>query len=90
MKFGAANTDLAKETNQVVITGTTSNTIAYGSTVDVKALTVADKATTVKGALKAAATTIGANPTRSSPSSPSATLPLAAQKKRKRMQVPLL
>ena len=63
MKFGAANTDLAKETNQVVITGTTSNTIAYGSTVDVKALTVADKATTVKGALKAAATTIGANQT---------------------------
>ena len=63
LKFGAANTDLAKETNQVVITGTTSNTIAYGSTVDVKALTVADKATTVKGALKAAATTIGANQT---------------------------
>ena len=63
LKFGAANTDLAKETNQVAITGTTSNTIAYGSTVDVKALTVADKATTVKGALKAAATTIGANQT---------------------------
>ena len=63
LKFGAANTDLAKETNQVVITGTTSNTIAYGSTVDVKALTVADKATTVKGTLKAAATTIGANQT---------------------------
>ena len=63
LKFGAANTDLAKETNQVVITGTTSNTIAYGSTVDVKALTVADKTTTVKGALKAAATTIGANQT---------------------------
>ena len=65
LKFGAANTDLAKETNQVVITATNSgkNTIKYGSTVDVKALTVADKATTVKGALKAAATTIGANQT---------------------------
>ena len=63
LKFGAANTDLSKETNQVVITGTTSNTIAYGSTVDVKALTVEDEATTVKGALKAAATTIGAGQT---------------------------
>ena len=63
MKFGEANTDLSKETNQVVITGTTSNTIAYGSTVDVKALTVEDEATTVKGALKAAATTIGAGKT---------------------------
>ena len=40
LKFGDANTDLTKETNQVVITGSTSNTIAYGSTVDVKALTV--------------------------------------------------
>ncbi|WP_417201676.1 autotransporter domain-containing protein [Sutterella wadsworthensis] len=63
LKFGEANTDLSKETNQVVITGTTSNTIAYGSTVDVKALTVEDEATTVKGALKAAATTIGAGKT---------------------------
>ena len=63
LKFGAANTDLSKETNQVVITGTTSNTIAYGSTVDVKALTVEDAVTTVKGALKAAATTIGAGKT---------------------------
>ena len=63
LKFGEANTDLSKETNQVVITGTTSNTIAYGSTVDVKALTVEDEATTVKGALKAAATTIGADKT---------------------------
>ena len=63
LKFGAANTDLSKETNQVVITGNTSNTIAYGSTVDVKALTVEDAVTTVKGALKAAATTIGAGQT---------------------------
>ena len=64
LKFGTAIADTAttKETNQVVITATTSgtNTIAYGSTVDVKALTVEDEATTVKGALKAAATTIGA------------------------------
>ena len=64
LKFGETDTsDLTKETNQVVITGSTSNTIAYGSTVDVKALTVADEATTVKSALKAAATTIGANQT---------------------------
>ncbi|WP_165650365.1 beta strand repeat-containing protein, partial [Sutterella wadsworthensis] len=65
LKFGKANTDLTKETNQVVITATSSdssatvtNTITYGSTVDVKALTVEDAATTVKGTLKAAATTI--------------------------------
>ena len=58
LKFGAANTDLAKETNQVVITGTTSNTIAYGSTVDVKALTVEDAATTINGTLKAATTAV--------------------------------
>lgn len=67
LKFGTriTDSDTAKETNQVVITATNSgkNTIKYGSTVDVKALTVADKATTVKGALKAAATTIGANQT---------------------------
>ena len=63
LKFDADDTDLAKETNQVVITGTTSNTIAYGSTVDVKALTVEDAVTTVKGALKAATTTIGADQT---------------------------
>ncbi|WP_302016477.1 autotransporter domain-containing protein [Sutterella wadsworthensis] len=65
LKFGKANTDLTKETNQVVITATSSdssatvtNTITYGSTVDVKALTVEDAATTVNGTLKAAATTI--------------------------------
>ena len=65
LKFGKANADLTKETNQIVITATSSgtNTIAYGSTVDVKALTVEDEATTVKGALKAAATTIGAGQT---------------------------
>ena len=65
LKFGSANTDLTKETNQVVITATASgkNTIAYGSTVDVKALTVEDAATTVNGTLKAAATTIGAGKT---------------------------
>ena len=67
LKFGTriTDSDTAKETNQVVITATNSgkNTIKYGSTVDVKALTVEDKATTVKGALKAAATTIGANQT---------------------------
>ena len=62
LKFGTriTDSDTAKETNQVVITGSTSNTIAYGSTVDVKALTVEDEVTTVKGALKAATTTIGA------------------------------
>ena len=58
LKFGKANTDLTKETNQVVITGTTSNTIAYGSTVDVKALTVEDAATTINGTLKAATTAV--------------------------------
>ena len=65
LKFGKAIADTAKtkEDNQVVITGTTSNKIAYGSTVDVKALTVEDEATTVKGASKAAATTIGAGKT---------------------------
>ena len=62
LKFGTriTDSDTAKETNQVVITGSTSNTIAYGSTVDVKALTVEVEVTTVKGALKAATTTIGA------------------------------
>ena len=58
LKFGKANTDLTKETNQVVITGSTSNTIAYGSTVDVKALTVEDAATTINGTLKAATTAV--------------------------------
>ena len=58
LKFGDANTDLTKETNQVVITGSTSNTIAYGSTVDVKALTVEDAATTINGTLKAATTAV--------------------------------
>ena len=62
LKFGTriTDSDTAKETNQVVITATTSgtNTIAYGSTVDVKALTVEDEATTVKGALKAATTAV--------------------------------
>ena len=65
LKFGKAIADTAKtkEDNQVVITATTSNTIAYGSTVDVKALTVEDAFTTVNGSLKAATTTIGAGKT---------------------------
>ena len=62
MKFGTriTDSDTAKETNQVVITGTTSNsnTIAYGSTVDVKALTVEDATTTINGTLKAATTAV--------------------------------
>ncbi|WP_279177115.1 autotransporter domain-containing protein [Sutterella wadsworthensis] len=60
LKFGTriTDSDTAKETNQVVITGTTSNTIAYGSTVDVKALTVEDVATTINGTLKAATTAV--------------------------------
>ena len=60
LKFGAVNSDLTKETNQVVITATApdTNTIAYGSTVDVKALTVEDAATTINGTLKAATTTV--------------------------------
>ena len=62
LKFGTriTDSDTAKETNQVVITATASgtNTIAYGSTVDVKALTVEDAATTVNGTLKAATTAV--------------------------------
>ncbi|WP_337541972.1 beta strand repeat-containing protein, partial [Sutterella wadsworthensis] len=62
LKFGTriTDSDTAKETNQVVITGTTSNsnTIAYGSTVDVKALTVEDATTTINGTLKAATTAV--------------------------------
>ena len=62
LKFGTAinDTTTTKETNQVVITATNSgkNTIAYGSTVDVKALTVEDAATTINGTLKAAATAV--------------------------------
>ena len=62
LKFGTAinDTTTTKETNQVVITATNSgkNTIAYGSTVDVKALTVEDAATTVNGTLKAATTAV--------------------------------
>ena len=62
LKFGTriTDSDTAKETNQVVITATNSgkNTIAYGSTVDVKALTVEDAATTINGTLKAAATAV--------------------------------
>ena len=62
LKFGTAITDTTttKETNQVVITATNSgkNTIAYGSTVDVKALTVEDAATTINGTLKAATTAV--------------------------------
>ncbi len=60
LKFGAVNSDLTKETNQVVITATASgkNTIKYGSTVDVKALTVEDAATTINGTLKAATTAV--------------------------------
>ena len=67
LKFGTAIADTAKtkEDNQVVITATASgkNTIVYGSTIDVKALTVEDAATIVNGTLKAAATTIGAGKT---------------------------
>ena len=62
LKFGTriTDSDTAKETNQVVITATNSgkNTIKYGSTVDVKALTVEDAATTINGTLKAAATAV--------------------------------
>lgn len=62
LKFGTAinDTTTTKETNQVVITATNSgkNTIAYGSTVDVKALTVEDAATTINGTLKAATTAV--------------------------------
>lgn len=62
LKFGTriTDSDTAKETNQVVITATNSgkNTIAYGSTVDVKALTVEDAATTINGTLKAATTAV--------------------------------
>ena len=62
LKFGTAinDTTTTKETNQVVITATNSgkNTIKYGSTVDVKALTVEDAATTINGTLKAAATAV--------------------------------
>ena len=60
LKFGTriTDSDTAKETNQVVITGSTSNIIAYGSTVDVKALTVEDAATTINGTLKAATTAV--------------------------------
>ena len=62
LKFGTRipDSDTAKETNQVVITATNSgkNTIKYGSTVDVKALTVEDAATTINGTLKAAATAV--------------------------------
>ena len=62
LKFGTriTDSDTAKETNQVVITATNSgtNTIKYGSTVDVKALTVEDAATTINGTLKAATTAV--------------------------------
>ena len=62
LKFGIriTDSDTAKETNQVVITATASgtNTIKYGSTVDVKALTVEDAATTINGTLKAATTAV--------------------------------
>ena len=62
LKFGTAinDTTTTKETNQVVITATNSgkNTIKYGSTVDVKALTVEDAATTINGTLKAATTAV--------------------------------
>lgn len=62
LKFGTriTDSDTAKETNQVVITATSSgeNIIAYGSTVDVKALTVEDAATTINGTLKAATTAV--------------------------------
>ena len=62
MKFGIriTDSDTAKETNQVVITATASgtNTIKYGSTVDVKALTVEDAATTINGTRKAATTAV--------------------------------
>ena len=58
MKFGSANTDLTKETNQVVIDGTISNTLNYESNVDVKTLTIEDNKTTVNGVLKADATAI--------------------------------
>ena len=62
LKFGTriTDSDTVKETNQVVITATNSgkNTIAYGSTVDVKALTVEDAATTINGTLKAATTAV--------------------------------
>lgn len=62
LKFGTRipDSDTAKEANQVVITATASgtNTIAYGSTVDVKALTVEDAATTINGTLKAATTAV--------------------------------
>ena len=58
LKFGSANTDLTKETNQVVIDGTISNTLNYESNVDVKTLTIEDNKTTVNGVLKADATAI--------------------------------
>ena len=58
LKFGSANTDLTKETNQVVIDGTTSNKLNYESNVDVKTLTIEDNKTTVNGVLKADATAI--------------------------------
>lgn len=58
LKFGSANADLTKETNQVVIDGTTSNKLNYESNVDVKTLTIEDNKTTVNGVLKAAATAI--------------------------------
>ena len=58
LKFGSANSDLTKETNQVVIDGTTSNKLNYESNVDVKTLTIEDNKTTVNGVLKAAATAI--------------------------------
>ena len=58
LKFGSANSDLTKETNQVVINGTTSNKLNYESNVDVKTLTIEDDKTTVNGVLKADATAI--------------------------------